>query len=241
MSCENGLEQISAFLDRELPDAERENVWKHIQACRKCAEEWESLQMTRRSLQALAAARVPASVAMRVRVTASHELQRRLVRASISSFLQHSFARVRLVADNMFQPVALPFTGGALSAMVLFGLIVPTLMSFPHGAPDSALSTNPDGTVVIMGSTGEYVPALTNGLPQIVRASSLSPDDANVVELTIDERGRVSNWFIARGQLTPDLTSIIIFSQFTPATVLGLPTSAKVKIVQRPPARGLRS
>ena len=241
MSCEYGLEQISAFLDRELPDGEQEKVWKHIQSCRSCAEEWESMQMARRSLQSLAAAPVPASVAMRVRVTASHELQRQLVRASISSFVRHSLARIRLVMDNMLQPVALPFTGGALSAMVLFGLIVPTLMSFPHGVPDSALSTNPDGTVVIMGSSGEYVPVLTNGLPQIIRATSLSPDDANVVELTIDEKGRVSNWSIARGQLTPDLTSIIIFSQFTPATVLGLPTSAKVKIVQRPPTRGLRS
>ena len=77
MSCEYGLEQISAFLDRELPDGEQEKVWKHIQSCRNCAEEWESMQMARRSLQSLAAVPVPASVAMRVRVTASHELQRR--------------------------------------------------------------------------------------------------------------------------------------------------------------------
>src|SRR5262249_3396794 len=150
-----------------------------------------------------------ASVTMRLRVTASHELQRRLVRASISSFLRHAFARVRLVVDNMLQPVALPFTGGALSTMVLFGLIVPTLMSFPHGAPDSALSTNPDGTVVIIGSAGEYVPSSANGdaetllraMPQILPVTSLTPDDANVVELTIDEKGRVSNWSVDRGQL----------------------------------------
>jgi hypothetical protein len=61
----------------------------------------------------------------------------------------------------------------------------------------------------------------------------VNPEDANVVELTIDENGRVIDYSVSHGKLTPDLQSIIMFSQFQPATLLGLRTSGKVQIVQR--------
>jgi hypothetical protein len=58
------------------------------------------------------------------------------------------------------------------------------------------------------------------------------PEAANVVDLTIDQSGRVSNWTVARGELTPDLANIIMFGQFSPATNMGVPTFGKVRAVQ---------
>ena len=53
-----------------------------------------------------------------------------------------------------------------------------------------------------------------------------------MVVLTIDQSGRVCDWSVSHGELTPDITNIIMFSQFSPATNLGLPISGKVKAVQ---------
>jgi hypothetical protein len=213
MSCENGQDQISSFVDQDAASAE-----------------------VRQALQALSRPVVPPALSAQLRVIASHERQRRLVRLSIASFARHCGSQFRLAFDNMMRPVAIPFAGGSLSSIVLFAMLVPCL-SFPHHFGDGVLSTGPEGTIVVMGSTGEYVPDAVVDTPRLERASATSPDDANVVSLTIDERGRVSDYSLERGRLTPDLQSIIMFSQFTPATVLGVPTSAKVKVVQRPPAR----
>jgi hypothetical protein len=244
MSCENGQEQISLFLDRQIADQKRENVRAHIQSCRDCSSELESMQELRQSLRTLPEPIVPAALNARVMVIASHERQRRLVRQTVFTFARHCFSRVRLAFDNLMRPVALPFAGGSLSAVVLFSVLVPTL-SFPRHLADAVLSTYPDGTVVVMGLSGSYAPGAMSfpdeaaamkqlgDMPRIEPANAITPADANVVELTIDERGRVSDYSLERGHLTPDLQSIIMFSEFTPATVLGIPASAKIKIVQR--------
>src|SRR5262249_46366753 len=98
-----------------------------------------------------------------------------------------------------------------------------------------------------MGASGSYAPAAMSFLdeaaamkqlgdmPRIEPLNAVSPADANVVELTIDERGRVADYSLERGNLTPDLQGLIMFSKFTPATLLGITASAKIKIVQRRP------
>ncbi len=253
MSCEKGQAQISSFLDRQMADQDRENVRAHIQSCRDCSSELESLQQLRQSLRTLPEPVMPVALNARVMVIASHERQRRLARQNVFTFTRHCYSLIRLAFDNMMRPLALPFAGGALSAIVLFSVLVPTL-SFPHHFADAALSTYPDGTVVVMGLSGSYAPGAMSfpdeaaamkqlgDMPRIEPLSAVSPADANVVELTIDERGRVSDYSVERGHLTPDLQTIIMFSEFTPATVLGIPASAKIKIVQRQPhGRNLRS
>jgi len=145
------------------------------------------------------------------------------------------------------RPFALPFAGGLLSAFLLFSILVPSLI-FHHAIGDQSLFTYPDGEVIVLSSTGPILPASYGDVLRIEHGRADTPDGANVVWLTIDENGKVSDYSVERGKLTPDLYSIIMFSQFTPATVLGLPTSGKIRVVQGPPdreqaprARSLRS
>jgi len=253
MSCENGKEQIASFLDRRITGPEREHVREHIESCRRCSSELESMQQLRHSLRTLPPPTVPAALTTRLMVVASHERQRRLARQSVTTLARHYASRLHLMFDNLRRPLALPFAGGSLSAFVLFSVLVPCL-SFPHHVADMALSTFPDGTIIVMGSSGSYAPsAMTfpdeaaamkqlGDMPRIEPINAVSPADANVVQLTIDERGRVADYSLERGNLTPDLQSIIMFSEFTPATILGIPASAKIKIVQRRPhGHNLRS
>ena len=246
MSCDNVQELISPLLDRKVAAGERENVLAHLESCRQCSAQFESMQRVRAALRSMNRAPMPSALAASLRVMASHERQRLLL-AAPSNRLRYWSDRAWLWFDNLMRPFALPAAGGVLSALVLFSILVPSL-SFQHNFADSALFTYPDGEVVIQVSNGVYSPlglseeALRKeNVPRLERVGAISADDANVVTLTIDENGRVSDYSLARGRLTSDLMNIIMFSQFKPATFLGVPTPSKVNAVQRQAGHTMRS
>ena len=78
-------------------------------------------------------------------------------------------------------------------------------------------------------------------VPKIEPTYAIYPDDANVVWLMIGENGKVLDYSVTKGRLTPDMQSIIMLSKFSPATFLGLPTSGLVQMVQRAPRRHLHT
>jgi hypothetical protein len=243
MSCENMHERIAAILDNESLEVEIDEARAHMKTCGPCSAHLESAERQRRVMRSMNRLAVPADLTARLRVIASHEHSRQMRRRNVAAFLKDRWSSIKLVFDNLMRPVALPAAGGSLSSLVLFAALVPVL-SFPHNFPDSDLSTLPDGMMVIEGPAGPYMASSVIGTPRIQQLSTDNPADANVVELTIDQRGRVTDYSVARGRLTPDLESIIMFSKFTPATVLGSPATGKVKAVQdilQRPSRRIRS
>lgn len=230
MSCDHVQELISLLLDGRLPSGERGRVLEHLQACRKCDEHLAAVQEQRKELLRMDRAPMPPALSARLHVLASHERERRLSHATLASRVRYWNMRTQLWFDNLMRPFALPFAGGTLSAMVIFSVLVPSL-SFPHNFGDETLFTSPDGEVVVVDSRGGYVQAGDRD-PRILPLNIAIPDNANAVTLTVDENGKVSEWYVSRGQLTPELLNVIMFSQFKPATNFGVPTAAKVNAVQ---------
>ena len=156
---------------------------------------------------------------------ASHERERRLERVSLSARMSYWNARARLCFDNLMRPLAVPFAGGALMALVTFSVLLPSLNDWSHNFGDQSWFKPP-----MPEST--YVPGVLHNA-WIVRSDIEVPDGVNAVELTIDEQGKVRDYSLARGSLTPDLQSIIMLPPpFRPATVLGLPIPSKVKVIE---------
>jgi hypothetical protein len=121
------------------------------------------------------------------------------------------------------RPVALPVAGGVLSALLLFGALVPTLIFRHEIGNESPLSfTDPDG-MVVNWRPGE--------IPRLEPVDAVVSSDENVLELTIDEEGRVADYAVRQGQLTPEMLTFIQFSQFTPAMFFGKPTWGKKLVV----------
>jgi hypothetical protein len=240
MRCENVQGLISLLLDRRLAGEERDRVLEHLGSCRICTAHLDSAKQLRAAMLQMNRARVPDALHANLRVLASHEQQRRLLRADPWKYFGDWVSRVRLAFDNLMRPFAVPVAGGSFSALVLFCMLVPNL-SFPHNFSDQSLLTDPYGAVVLWSGNGALTPSDSDNSPRIQPVYQASPDDANVVELTIDEVGRVSDYTLTQGKLTKDLRDIIMFSQFRPATLLGLPTQGKVKAVQFNLGRGLRS
>jgi hypothetical protein len=229
MSCENVQERISLLLDCNLPAAEREYVLAHLDACGKCGERFETMQSMRASLRDMAQPRVPATLATQLRVLASHERARRIARKNLSARVAHWVTATRLAFDNMMRPFAVPVTGGLMSSLVMFSLLVPSL-SFPHNhsyEPPLAVAEtdvqwgDPDGKIV--GATADHARLLPGSA--VIYGNEVS------LTLLIDERGRVQDYYLSGGELTEEMTSLILLSQFTPATVNGQPTWGLKQVV----------
>jgi hypothetical protein len=231
MSCDNVQERISSFLDRDAAAAERESVLAHIGSCPDCSAYLTAQQSARDALRSLSAPPMPAALAAKLRVMASHERQRSLARVTVASRLREWNSRLQLFIDNLMRPLAFPFAGGLVSSIMIFGVLVPTL-TFQHAFADQALFTYPDGEVVILAPNGNYESTTSDYTPRIQRANLTPPDQANVVDLVIDPNGRVSDWSVSRGELTPDLANIIMFGQFNPATQMGVPIPSRVRAFQ---------
>jgi anti-sigma factor RsiW len=160
MSCDNVQERISSFVDGRLPDAERENVLAHIASCRDCSAYLESTEEVRAALRRLQRAAVPAPLTAKLRVLASHEQARAAARVSWPARVAAWTDRLSLTFDNLMRPLAFPFAGGIASALILFGMVIPT-MTFQHALADQALQvyfTAPEGDVVALAPTGRYQP-----------------------------------------------------------------------------------
>jgi hypothetical protein len=248
MSCENLQELISLTLDGKVPEEERENVFDHARVCRECGAHLSSLQTQRAILRKMAQTPMPADLAARLSVLASHERERQLARISVRERMRRLLASANLAFDNLARPVALPLTGGLVSAMLLFGLMVPTLSFayktsgheshadavfeqlsrrdlFPTTFPTGHIVTNP------YGQTDD-----DDDFPRIEPVDSVPSDFLNIVDLTIDETGKVVDWNVVKGVITADMKSVILFSSFEPATNMGMATSGKIRMVQFAPS-----
>ena len=227
-------ERISSLADGMLAREEREQVLTHLNACQACSVELKQLETLRTALRKLDRPRIPAGLTVQLRVLASHERVRRLARASFSARVRYWGDRLKLGFDNLMKPVALPVAGGLLSALLLFSAVVPNLI-FRHihtSEPPLALSSDPDGRIVDWSGV----------LPRLESVNAVpEPDsDGTVVELVIDEQGRVADYSVQQGQLTPAMQQIILFSKFTPAMFFYQPAWGRIRVVfpNRRTARG---
>ena len=215
MSCEKVQKLISPFLDQKLAWEIRDDVSKHLADCRECATRSEQFLHWRRMLQHLPVAPPPASLRASLRVMASHERSRRLSRLNVRAWLQAWVDQTSLWVDNLMRPLALPFAGGVLSALVLFSMLMPTLgfRRSLHNDVPTVLYTQ--ATMELMAPFGMN-------------------EDETLVELTIDERGQISDYSFPEGKrdqlLESNIANLVLFSQFAPATWFGQPTSGKILV-----------
>jgi hypothetical protein len=224
MSCEYARARISSFLDHGLEDQERRDTLAHLESCGRCHDEYQVFEKQRLAMRSMEELAVPQVLTHRLRVLASHERLRQMARASISARLRHMADNVSLFMDNMMRPVALPFGGGLLSAILLFSILAPGLnftRNLDSDASVISLVTLPEGRLV--GANGQVVRLdMVGSIP--------SSTDSTLVELSVDRYGHVRDWNMVRGELTPDVKSVILFSNFNPGTYFGVPTDSKILV-----------
>ena len=215
MSCQTVRNSLSEFLDHRVAGDERTRVAGHLAGCRECATHLRGLSELRDGLKSLPAAAVPERLRTQLQVLASHERARWNATKTLTLALHTWAVDIKLAVDNLMRPLALPLAGGLVSALLLFALLVPTLGSRP-----SVLNDVP---------TGFYTAAT------LVEVAPLGiHNDETVVALYVDAKGQATDYSVQQGNVSPemqaDLTKMMFFSRFTPATWFGQPTNGKVLV-----------
>jgi hypothetical protein len=207
-SCVEIRSHFSDYLDDLCTPEALKSIRFHLAYCAACGEElaqWQSLQA---DLRGLARRRVPPDLALRLRVRLSQHLHR------------HYLPGLWVRLGNLLKPLLIPATGGILTAVICFCLIM--------GSGVAPVTNTPDVPLQIV-------------TPPRVRA--LAPMDFNtddnplVLVTQIDAAGRVKGYRLLSGQNSPELTQrldrMIYFSIFQPATTFGMPRDGEVVLSLR--------
>jgi hypothetical protein len=165
-------------------------------------------------LRAIPSRMPPPGLTTSLRVVASRERCRRVGAAWMDRF--------HLFATNLMRPLALPFAGGVFSTVVLFSMLAPF---YPvHGESNSDIPTmlSTEATIRGIGPIGTtrddvivdvIVMPNSDGYGRVVDYTIVSPHGAPMDEAL---RRNIENW--------------LLFTEFTPATSFGQPTSSKIRL-----------
>ncbi|MBM3814396.1 MAG: hypothetical protein FJW20_22460 [Acidimicrobiia bacterium] len=181
----------------------------------------KSYDPLRASLKGLPRFSVPGSLHDSLRVMASRESLRRRRRVSAEAFFQHCRDVVVLWFHNLMRPVAVPFAGGLVSAVILFALMAPQF-------------------VIHRPVSGDVPTGLTTmAAPQFALLVDALEEDI-VVDVVTDGEGRMVDYSIPAGQkwaqdaaMVRSIETTLMFTKFTPATMFGMPANGRTRIKLR--------
>jgi anti-sigma factor RsiW len=206
---------LLADLDRLTPETERQEVAAHLRVCRSCSEEGAARERVRTAMRALPRMVPPPDLAVRLRVIASREQQRRS-----EGWARRLATNVRLCFEGLMRPLAVPLAGGICSAVLLFALLVPSFSWVPS-AQDVPIGLSTDATVKSMAPIG-------------------FEDGEAVVDVTIDDQGHLVDFNILHnyGAAVNDsfcrsVENALLFTVFTPGTAFGQPVGGKLRLTFR--------
>ncbi len=206
-TCVQIRDHFSDYLDdRCAPDA-RKAIRYHLSFCDPCQEQLEQMQWVGEELRALPRRQVPPDLALRLRVQVSQELNKK----PWSEYCSECWERF----EEALRPFLQPATGGVLTAIICFGLIM--------GSQVVPITDIPDVTVQVV----------TPARVQALAPMDFNTSDAGLVVVTqIDAEGRVKGYQVVSGEGSPELMQrldrMIYFSVFQPATMFGRPTDGEV-------------
>ncbi|MEP6536381.1 MAG: zf-HC2 domain-containing protein [Bryobacteraceae bacterium] len=223
ISCSAAANYFSGLLDGNLSPVEQRQMDAHIDGCIRCTEQIQQMRQLRSTLRRMPVRIPPASLKTQLRVVASRELVRQKSRASVPAMWSDFRATFRLWSQNLMRPLAIPTAGGFLSAVVLFCLLPVGMAS-----PSLALS--------VVTLTDVPTALYTDATIKSISPVGFNDQDV-VVELTIDDQGRILSYTIPdcphiskSPGLRRNIESSLLFTQFTPATTFGQPMSGKIRL-----------
>jgi len=181
------------------------------------SEQSPSVRELRHTLRALPRHQPSPELRSRLRVLASSESARRRSRVSIKQLCNTWVSDFRLFADNLMRPLAIPTAGGFVSALLLFAVLAPVLVTRGVGAIDDVPTV-----LYTEASVRSFMPL------------GFHNEDVTI-EVTIDGDGRVIDYSLPLGHpknhaLHRSIENYLLFTQFTPVRNFGQPVKAKVRL-----------
>ena len=215
--CSTHQRQLWDFTAGVLPNNERETVASHLGSCRDCFLESEDVAFMHSSLHRLPRKTAPSLLNTRLQVLASKERSRLLLRRTLAIRFREFRSRVKLTFDNLLRPLAVPAAGGVLASFLCFGVLVDTLHIDRVYGNDIPIGLY---TSVVLDDASPF---------------SVKGKDAMVlVQLTVDEKGNVSDFTLPQGSISQEemqrIGNLVLYSSFRPATRFGRPVTSQILV-----------
>jgi Putative zinc-finger len=210
----NGCSEMRAvfteYLDGRLSGREMQQIGAHLDACRACALEWDSLRQAQMSLAELGPVPAPEDLLLRVRVAVSQERARSR---------RNRFEGLELAWRNTIGPFLLQASAGFASAVLLLGTVVVLVTMFAQPEKVQASQDDPLGDAT--------APRLLY-LPTAVQSDEIGASSSPIiVEAYVNPEGQVYDYRILSGptdaMTRSEVENMLLFSVFEPAKYFGQP------------------
>ena len=216
MNCRAAGRKLCGYLDGALSGKEHVRVSKHLESCAACQKELELYRLLAVNMAQMEPVAPPADLAARIRLEAARAVGR-------EGFVRRLGSRADLVFQNILRPLAVPATGGVLTALIVFVFLVQSLLvGVPIGAVPNDLPTS------------LFQPARLESLapfpfPGITTSGGRSDANVLVLEATLNAQGQVVYYHILAGPtdvaVQRQIDQVLLFSRFRPQLTFGRPSS----------------
>ena len=213
MNCRQASRRLPGYVDGALYTRDRAQLREHLNSCAVCREQLERYRRLARCLANVEAAAPPEDLAMRIRLP-------RCTRGRASSGCGAWLQRAAIISENILEPLALPATGGVLTAIFAFLFVVQGILV---GVPVAGANDWP-GNLIQPARLESLAPFPVAGI-----ADSGETPDAGllIVDATLNELGQVVSYNILAGPndaaVRHQLDQVLLFSRFRPQISFGRP------------------
>ncbi|MDR3793814.1 MAG: zf-HC2 domain-containing protein [Terracidiphilus sp.] len=208
-SCNAVRARFTEYLDGRLNGREMQRIAAHLETCRECAREWNSLKETQSLLAGLGPSPVPEDLLLRIRVAISQERARS--RESI-------WDKWALSWKNTVGPFIWQAAAGFCSAVLLLGTVTVLVGMFTPQAVQAS-KDEPLGS-----ATPARLMYLSTGVGEGDIGAVAGPV---VVEVYINGSGQMYDYRIVSGPTDATTRSqvenLLLLSRFEPARFFGQP------------------
>jgi hypothetical protein len=216
MNCREVGRHLPGYLEGIVAQSQRAGVQAHLDGCVNCRDVLNGYRRLATALAHLEPVAPPADLLARIRTQAAYQ------RAQ-GTWARRVWRRAALVFENILEPLAIPATGGVLTAMVAFLFVVQgILVGIPVGVVANDLPTSLMQPARLESLGPFPVPGITDG-------ADPAGAELLVVEATLNQQGQVVSYNILAGPtdaaLRRQLDQVLLFSRFRPQLSFGRPTA----------------
>ncbi|HKV05968.1 MAG TPA: zf-HC2 domain-containing protein [Candidatus Acidoferrales bacterium] len=215
MNCREAQHRLPGYLDGAIREDDRVRLRGHLDSCGTCREQLEGYRLLAGHLANFEPVAPPPGLALRIRLQASQE-------RSPWDGVRRAWSRVVLVSQNILKPLAVPATGGVLTAVAVFVFVTQSMLM---GMPIGGVATDDLPLNLVQPAQLESLAPFP--VPDIGETDGRANSGPLLLEATLNAQGEVLFYKILSGPNTPvlqrQMDQLLLFSRFRPQLGFGRP------------------
>lgn len=216
MNCREAQRRLPGYLDGAMRAQDHVGLREHLNSCAICRHDLEGYRLMATQLAKMEPVAPPADLAMKIRMRASLE-RSPWVRVA------RTWSSVWVMVENILGPLAVPATGGVLTAFGVFVLVVHGLLT---GVPMGGVVPNDLPLNLVQPAELESLAPFP--VQDLVDANGAPFSGGLLLEATLNAQGEVVYYKILAGPdnaaVQRQVDQLLMFSRFRPQMSFGRPT-----------------